>query len=436
MAHVPHPFASPARTRLTVIRANIFTATGDKPFYGAVLLAGDRIAAVGAADEIGHPDGARLIDAPGRTLIPGLIDAHVHLAYSGAATKAAFRNEHAELSYPAIALRAAGYARATLDHGITAVRDMHAPGGVVIDLRDAIEAGQVDGPRIKACGRGLTVTGGHMDQPGWGDQTHFEGLTQPCDGPDGFRHGVRQEVKRGADFIKLNTCGPAYGGPGAWCRLEMAADEIEAACDEAHRWGLHVASHTTGEVPLAETIRRGVDCVEHAHFTDDAVIALMAERGTVLVPTLLVNERNFELDPAAQGVPPRHWRWLEASRDAKWETLERAKEAGIRIACGTDAGFQVAHGSMFWRELAYLVKGGLTPAEAVTAATATNADLLGIEAGRLVVGRLADLVLVDGDPFADISILGDPGRLTVFKGGRQIRSGGGGHDICLDHMHG
>ncbi|RAI00103.1 hypothetical protein DLJ53_20515 [Acuticoccus sediminis] len=415
--------AAPARPARTLLRASIVDGTGAAPFPGAVLVEGDRIAAVGAADDIGFPDGTEVIDAAGRTLVPGLIDAHVHLAYSGAPTKAAFRNEHAEMSYPAIALRAAGYARATLAHGITAVRDMHAPGGVIIDLRDAIAAGHVEGPRIRACGRGLSVTGGHMDQPGWGDQTRFDGLTQPCDGADGFRRGVRLEAKRGADFIKLNTCGPAYGGPGAWCRLEMAPDEIGAACDEAHRKGLKVASHTTGEEALAETIRRGVDCVEHAHFTDDAVVELMVRSGTVFVPTLLVNERNFEIDRATQGVSPVHWRWLEASRTAKWETMARAKASGVTIACGTDAGFQVTHGAMYWRELALLVEGGLSPMEALCAATATNADLLELEAGRIRPGLLADLVLVDGDPLADLSILGDPARLSVMKGGRWCGAG-------------
>lgn len=402
----------------TLVRARIVDGTGAAPYPGAVLVEGERIVAAGPVDALGTPEGAHVVDAPDRTLIPGLIDAHVHLAYSGAPTKAAFRNEHAEMSYPAVALRAAGYARRTLAHGITAVRDMHAPGGVIIDLRDAIARGEVDGPRIRACGRGLSITGGHMDQPGWGDQTRFEGLTQPCDGADGFRRGVRLEAKRGADFIKLNTCGPAYGGPGAWCRLEMAPDEIEAACDEAHRQGLKVASHTTGEEALAETIRRGVDCVEHAHFTDDAIVELMVRSGTVFVPTLVVNERNFEIEGAEEGVGPVHWRWLEASRTAKWETLVRARAAGVTIACGSDAGFQVTHGSMFWREVALLAAGGLTPMEALTAATATNADLLDLEAGRIRAGLLADLVLVDGDPLADFAVLGDPRRLAVMKGGR------------------
>lgn len=420
--HGPIP-AAPAEPQRSLWRARIFDGTGRNPFPGAVLVEGSRIADVGTVDAVGAPEGAVLVDAPGATLMPGLIDAHVHLAYSGTPTKAAFRNEHVEMSYPAIALRAAGHARMTLDHGVTSVRDMHAPGGVIIDLRDAVAKGEVEGPRIKACGRGLSITGGHMDQPGWGDHAAFRDLTHPCDGADAFRRGVRLELKRGADFIKLNTCGPAYGGPGAWCTLEMAPDEIQAACEEAHRHGVRVASHTTGEEALAETIRRGVDCVEHAHFTDPHIIELMARSQTWFVPTLLVNERNFEFSAQAQGVGPTHWRWLEASRTAKWETLIRAREAGLKICCGTDAGFMIPHGAMFWREIHYLIEGGLTPMEALTAATATNADLLEIDAGRLEPGRLADMVLIDGDPLSDVSILGDPSRLTVVLNGAVVRPG-------------
>jgi imidazolonepropionase-like amidohydrolase len=407
--------------RLVVLARTIVDGTGARPVeHAALLLEGERILACGRAADIGVPDGAAVVDGGGATLIPGLIDAHVHLAYSGIPNRAAFRAEHVEMSYAAISLRAAAYAQQALSYGFTALRDMHAPGGTIIDLREAIERGDVEGPRIKACGRGLSVTGGHMDQPGWADHAFFRDMTHPCDGPDSFRRGVREEVKRGADFIKLNTDAAAYGGPGRWCRPEMAPDEIRAACEEAHRQGLRVASHTAGEQALAEAILNGVDCVEHAHFTDDRTVALMAERGTWFVPTLLINERNFEIDRATQGASATHWRWLDASREAKWRTLERARRAGVRICSGSDAGFMIPHASMGWREIALLEQGGLTAMEALVAATATNADLLGIEAGRLAPGRFADFVLVAGDPLADLSVLRDRTRLTVFKSGRAV----------------
>ncbi len=200
----------------------------------------------------------------------------------------------------------------------------------------------------------------------------------------------------------------------------MTNEEIAAACDEAHMWGLKVAAHTVGGESLLNTIIHGADTVEHAHFTDERIIGEMVKRGTYYVPTLLVNERNFEFTPEEQGATPSSWRWLNASREAKWKTVAAARAAGVKICCGTDAGYMIPHGPMNWREIALLAKGGLTPLEAITAATATNHDLLGIDAGRLLPGKLADILIVAGDPLKDLAILGVPEALTVFKGGRKI----------------
>ena len=131
-------------------------------------------------------------------------------------------------------------------------------------------------------------------------------------------------------------------------------------------------------------------------------------------------DRNFDFSPEEQGVSPGAWAWLNAAREAKWKTLEMARRAGVRICSGTDAGFMLEHGPVNWKELALLVQGGLTPLEAITAATATNADLLGLDAGRIQPGKLADLVLVEGDPTADIAVLGEVSRLRVFKGGKEV----------------
>ncbi|MGV3650002.1 MAG: amidohydrolase family protein [Devosia sp.] len=386
----------------------------------AVLVEGDRIVAVAPAGEFGSAEGSEIIDAPDKTLMPGLIDAHVHLAYSGSLDRKAFRAEHVDMNYAEIALRALRYAEDTLRAGFTSLRDMHAPGGTIIDLRRAISAGHVRGPRIKACGAALSIRGGHMDQPGWGDHVAFTGMTAPCDGPDGFRRGVREQIKRGADFIKINSSTSSTRTPGVYGRLEMSPDEIRAVCDEAHQCEVKVASHTVGGTPVAETIRNGVDCVEHAHFTDEETIALMVENGTYFVPTLLVNERNFDFTREELGVPVPNWAWLQASREAKWETLARARAAGVRICSGSDAGFMITHGADNWGEIALLVKGGLTEMDAIIAATATNADLLEIEAGRIAPGKLADILLVDGDPLADIAILRQQAALTVYLGGEKV----------------
>ncbi len=386
----------------------------------AVVTEGDRIVTVGAQAEVAIPPGAEVISAPQATLIPGLIDLHVHLAYSGAAQRDRFRTDVVSLSYAQMALRAAGYAAATLRAGFTTLRDVHAPGGAIIDLGRAIRARQIAGPTIHACGVGLSVTGGHMDQPGWGDHVQLDGVTCACDGPRAFRRGVRQQVKRGADLIKINACVSSLLDPNHPYRQEMTDEELSAACDEAHVLERHVAAHTSGGPGLTAAVRAGVDTIEHGHWLDRETADLMAERGTILVPTLLVNERNFDFPREELGGSKEQWRWLEQSRDAKWLSLEIARQAGVKIGCGTDAGYMIPHGEMNARELELLVQGGLSEVEAIRSATRIGAERLGINAGEIAAGRTADLVLVDGDPVADIKVLQQQHLLRVFKAGTEV----------------
>jgi imidazolonepropionase-like amidohydrolase len=395
---------------------------GEKPLKEAVLIeAGGRVVSIGSRGETPIPEQAEVITAPGSTLLPGLVDSHVHLAYSGAIDPSALRTEMSGMSYPLLALRAAQHARRTLEWGFTAVRDLNAPGGVVIDLARAIDAGYVQGARVVACGLGLSVTGGHMDKGGWGDHVHLEAMARPCDGPEEFRKGVREQVRRGAGCIKINLCGGSLRDERAPWKQEMTDAEVEATIDEAHRLERKVAAHTSGGPAVATAVRMGLDSVEHGHWIDQETAELMAEKGTVYVPTLLVNERNFDFTPEQLGVSQQAWRWLEQAREAKWRSLELARKAGVRIACGTDAGFMLPHGEMNARELELLVQGGLTPLEAITAATKTNAALMGLsEVGTLEAGKRADLLLVAGDPLADIRILQRQERLRVFKDGREV----------------
>jgi imidazolonepropionase-like amidohydrolase len=404
----------------------VIDGTGAAPIEkGAVLVdARGRVEATGRQAEIGRPDGVRVTTAaPGATLIPGLIDSHVHLAYSANPDKAKLRAERMDLNYPEVALRAVSLAQKSLVHGFTALRDMHAPGGTMIDLRDAIEAGDVVGPRIRACGRGLTVTGGHMDVPFYAEHAEMSNFSHTCDGPDEFRKGVRMEQRRGADFIKINSCVSLRSRPGTWWRPEMSPEEIRAACDEAHAQDLFVAAHTSGGPPLTATIANGVDCVEHAHWIDDDCIELMVKQGSYLVPTLLVNEINFEIPLETQGLK-KHSDWSLASREAKWVSLEKARKAGIKVGAGTDAGFMVPHSTMHWRELQLLVQGGYSILEAITCATSVNAEIMKLNVGSLTKGRFADMVVVDGDLLGDLSLLADPKNLTVFKDGIKVAEKG------------
>jgi imidazolonepropionase-like amidohydrolase len=386
----------------------------------AVVIEGDRIAHVGPAAEVAVPAHATVVEAPGSTLMPGMIDTHVHLAYDGAIAWSAYKLATVTLGYPALALRAAAHAAETLRWGFTAVRDLNAPGGVVLALRDAVAAGHVPGPRIRACGQGLSVTAGHMDKGGWAAHVALDDVNAPCDGPDAFRAGVREQVKRGADCIKINLCGGSSRDLGRPYKQEMTDDEVHAAIEEAHRLERHVAAHTSGGPSVTMAVRAGLDSVEHGHWIDDETADLMAERGTFYVPTLLVNERNFEVGRDVLGGSDASWAWLERSRDDKWASLERVRRAGAPIAIGTDAGFMLPHGSMSAREIDLLVHGGLSPLSALESATSVGARLLGLDAGVVRAGALADLVLVDGDPTTDVRLLQDAGRLRTFLGGREV----------------
>jgi imidazolonepropionase-like amidohydrolase len=395
----------------------------------ALLVEGDRVAAVGREADVPRPEGALEVDASTRTVMPGLIDAHVHLAYSGSSDGRAFRAETVDASYPALALRAASYARAALAAGFVGVRDCHAPGGVAIDVGLAVASGWTVGPRVAACGLGLSATGGHMDEPGWGDHLRMEGFTAPCDGADAYRAGVRAQRKRGAAFIKVNAChsrpeGMAESAPARF-RREMTDEELAAVVHEAHMHGLRVAAHAVGGEGVAAAVAAGIDSIEHGHWIDDATLAAMAAAGTAYVPTLTVNERNFELAPDRVARSPRGWAWLEWSREIKWETLARARAAGVTIMAGSDSGYFLPHGAHHARELAFLVHGGSTALEAITAATATPAAWLGwADLGTLTPGARATFLIVDGDPSSDVGVLADPQRIEVVQDGRRVAARG------------
>lgn len=407
-----------------VLADRLIDGVGGVIEHAALRIEGDCITGAERADDAGLPLGATVERLPaGSTLMPGLIDSHVHLGYSGSHHAYKMRSERMDLSYPALALRAAELAQKALVHGVTGLRDMSSPGGIAIDLARSIDAGDIAGPRVVACGRGLSVTGGHMDPPVYADHASSGDYHAVCDGADAFRRGARTEIRRGADFVKINACVSRRDTPGTYWRLEMTPDEIGAVVSEAEMQGTYVASHTSGGWPLTQTVRAGVKSIEHAHWIDDDCIELMQRADTWLIPTLLVNERTWEIPLEEQGLT-EHSDWSRASREAKWVSLEKARKAGIKVGAGTDAGFMVPWGTMHWRELALLVQGGYTPLQAVSCATSVNAEILGLPVGALVPGRLADMVAVQGNPLDDLSLLGDPAKLTVWKGGALVARAG------------
>jgi imidazolonepropionase-like amidohydrolase len=380
---------------------------------------GDRIVAVGAATPPA-PDAAT-IDLAGMTLLPGLIDAHTHLVggdvVAGAADYAASRRLHEPTGLQAY--RTAAAARTTLMRGVTSVRDMSGSEYLDVQLAQAVEAGIVDGPTVLAAGPGLTITGGHV---------HLR--CTEVDGPDEVRKEVRRQIKHGVRWIKLMgvTGGMATAGRHPLAP-QFTREEIAAATDEAHRAGVRVGAHAHGPEGIRNALEGGVDSIEHGLYLDDALAALMAERGVFLVPTLM-NELKYEQALAAGRVSAAAVAQRQRLADeghpipTPEARMAIARRQGVRVVAGTDAGGNalVRHGDNA-EELLMLVRTGFTPLEALAAATGRAAEAIGLaDRGRVAPGFRADLVLTRGDPTVDVAALVGEGAIAaVVKDGRVVR---------------
>lgn len=408
------------QTTLVVRAGTLIDGRGGVAHDMAVVVSGDQLGAVEPWSAVSFAPDTPMIDASQQTVIPGLIDVHVHV--HGAGGPVAWKLSEATELTPFVALRAYANGKKHLQMGYTALRDVASRGYIDVALRDAINQGLVQGPRLQVAGQGLTITGGHMDKGGWATEVSFSGRTGVVDGPWAGRRAVREQIKMGADLIKINACGGKLDLREPWFQ-EMTFEEMAAICDEAHKLGRRVAAHTSGGPAITDCIRAGVDSIEHGHWLTDEQLDRMAEQGTFYVPTLIVNSRNVFLGAEATGVSPGGWQWLTKVYEDKWDTLERAHQAGVKIAAGSDAGFLIYHGEGAC-ELEELVKGGLSPLEAITAATQTAAECMGWQdrLGTLEPGKLADLVVIDGNPLADIRLLQDQKRIaTVIKGGNVVK---------------
>ena len=399
---------------------------GGEPNRGAGIAIRDgRIARIDRDARTSVGDEAQTIDASAYTVLPGLIDAHVHIHTPGGpmdnyalAQLKGFQGR--------LALDAYRYALTDLEMGYTALRSLSSPAYVDIAVRDVIASGGLVGPRLIVSGQGLTATGGHMDGAWWSPEIEVPNRTGVCDGPSACRRAARTQLKWGADVLKINPCVGDYRDLDEPWRQEMTYEEIAAICEVAHWAGRRVAAHTAGGQGITDCLRAGVDSLEHAHWLTDEQIGRMAEQGTFYVPTLIVNSRSVEQGEGQRDLTPEAWGWLRKVYDDKWETLRRAKAAGVRIAAGTDAGFVVPHGDNA-SEIGELVNGGFTPLEAIGAATRVAAECLGVERdiGTIEAGKCADLVIVDGDPLADVGILREKARIvSVYRDGLRIAGRG------------
>ena len=380
---------------------------------GVLVISGERIAAFGPAAAVSIPSGARVIDLGQATVLPGLIDAHVHLTSNAAV------NGYNELgvAYIRRALYGAHAARVTLDAGFTTVRNVAAEGYGDVALRDAINAGDVPGPRMLVSGPPLSITGGHCDQNLLTQDIPYR-MEGVADGPWAARAKVREIIKYGADLIKICATGGVMSKgdqPGA---EQYTLEEMQAIVEEAHKLGRRVAAHAHGTQGIKDAIRAGVDTVEHASLVDDEGIRLARERGTWFVMDIY-NDDFIREHGAEFGMLPESIEKERQIGQAQRDNFRRALQGGVKLAFGTDAGVY-PHGDNA-RQFYYMVKYGMTPMQAIQAATISAATALGWQdrVGSLAPGKFADVIAVADDPLKDVTALT---RVSfVMKGGQVIR---------------
>ncbi|HWP95141.1 MAG TPA: amidohydrolase family protein [Gammaproteobacteria bacterium] len=407
-----------AATGVTAVKAARFVdvETGRVLENRVVLIEGERIVAVGQAEEILSRAGTdvRLIDLGAATLLPGLIDAHTHLTYGDPGEYYdMFRESPIDQ-----AIAAHVFARRTLEAGFTTVRDVGAAEFVDVALRKAIDAGLVTGPRMQVATLAVGATGGHNDLVGFSPYLEFRGFSGVADGVDGVRKLVRLQIKHGADLIKMIATAGVLTEEESSGAPQYSQEEMNAIVEEAHRWGRKVAAHAHGTEGIKMAVNAGVDSIEHGSFLDDEVIRLMKQRGTWLVADIY-NDDYILAEFARLGYPEKIIEKERLVGRTQRESFQRAVRAGVRIAFGSDAGVY-PHG---WnaKQFAHMVRWGMTPMQAIQAATVNAAALMGWtdRVGALRPGLYADMIAVADDPFVDITALERVG--FVMKGGTVIK---------------
>jgi imidazolonepropionase-like amidohydrolase len=379
---------------------------GGPPLANAgILIEGDRIRAVGPLAEItARARNARVIDLSSFTVLPGLIDTHTHLLLQGDPTAASYEEQLLYQSNPYRAILAARNARVTLEHGFTTIRDVETEGAmyVDVDVKRAVNRGEIPGPRIYASTRAMAPTGMYpIVSANW--ELELPHGVQPVDGVEGARLAVRQQVGHGADWIKYYADRRYYFTPDSTVLrsyVNFTDDEARAIAGETQRLGRRVAAHAIGADGIAAALRAGAQSIEHGHGLTDSLMDVMIRQGAYWVPTVTVSV--YVAGPRG-GIWPR---LVEHERRA----FQRAVRKGVKIAMGTDVGGfpwvgpEAVHQA---KELEYYVQYGMTPMQAILAATTVAAELLGETAnlGSVAAGRYADLIAVAGDPLQDIAEL-------------------------------
>jgi imidazolonepropionase-like amidohydrolase len=413
----------PAPKVVYIKAGRLFDATGETLRQNVVIVVqDDRIQSVGAAASVTIPAGATVIDLSKATVLPGLIDCHTHLGARADRYDEiySFKDTPFHSAFAAVL-----NARKTLEAGFTSVRDVGSAPFLAVDLRNSINEGFLPGPRVVASGPGISITGGHGDLNNFSPQTRVSMFPDErdfaiADGADQVRHVVRSQVKYGVDVIKIMSTGGVLSkgdSPGA---PQYTLEELKVAAEEAHMAGRKIAAHAHGTQGIKNAILAGIDSIEHASLIDEEGIRLSKERGVYLVMDIYNDD--YLLGKAIEfGLPKENVEKEKMIGRLQRENFEKAVKGGARMAFGTDAGVY-PHGDNA-KQFFYMVKFGLTPAQALRAATWNAADLIGRlkDVGTIEAGKYADIIAVSGDPLQDIKTMENVG--FVMKGGVVYKDG-------------
>jgi imidazolonepropionase-like amidohydrolase len=415
--------AVPTPRPIVLKAAHLFDSVSGKLIdHGVVVVSGTKILAVGSDAKI--PEDAQVIDLGDATLLPGFIDAHVHLSQESGPH---WYHDWFDtvMRFPAEqALYGAHYAKVTLEAGVTTVRDLGSTDYIALGLRNAINAGQIPGPRMLVANYAIGSTGGHADQdPVPPQRIAVAGPLQGvCNGPDQCREAVRYQIKYGADVIKFMPSGGVLSLSDPVDNPQLTQEEMNAIVSEAHNWGRKVAAHCHGDRAAKMAIAAGVDSIEHGTFLQDDTLAEMKKKHVYLVPTLFagawIGER-LDTFPPAIAVKAR------AAAAQMQLMFQHAARIGVPVAMGTDAAVE-PHG-LNAHEFSLMTKNGFSPVQALMAGTANGAELLGIadRTGTLTAGKFADIVAVPGNPLTDMHVTEHP--LFVMKEGTVYVGAGAAH---------
>lgn len=409
------PFSGQSAPQTVVLHAGhlLDVRTGKLLSDQTLVIESGKITSVGPSAQANAPAGAVRIDLPDTTVLPGLIDAHTHLTMDPK-----FGYERLAISIPREALIGAKNARVTLEAGFTTVRNVGASGFTDVALRDAINAGDVPGPRMLVSGPLIGITGGHCDNNMLPSEYHAVG-DGVADGIAEVQHRVRENIKYGADLIKICATGGVLSLGDNPQASQFTLEEMKAIVADAHRLGRKVAAHAHGAEGIRWAVEAGVDSIEHGSYIDDAGIALMKEHGTYLVPTLYLGDWMIENAEQTHLPAPLLAKAREVIPAAR-KNIAHAFASGVKVAFGTDAAVY-PHG-LNAHEFAVMVKLGMTPLQAIQASTLNAADLLGWsgKVGALEPGVWGDVIAVEGDPLKDVTTLE---RVKfVMKGGQVVRN--------------